>query len=90
MKACSVVTSIILSVLSCIETEILKSIKMKKTLIAQSASEMVRESIISFQALRYPRCYEDFTKALHYAIARMPDLAKEQQEAARILSYLVV
>ena len=61
-----------------------------KRLIAQSAAGMVATAILSFNALNYPRYYEDFRAALRYTIAEIPKYTDKEAEAERILSYLTV
>ncbi len=61
-----------------------------KRLIAQSSAEMIASSTISFSALDYPSYYEDFMKALHHTVAKVPEFTEMKMEAARILSYLTV
>jgi hypothetical protein len=61
-----------------------------KTLIAQSVAELVATAILSFNALNYPRYYEEFMLALQYTMAIIPHFTDKSSEAERILSYLTV
>ena len=61
-----------------------------KTLIAQSAAEMVVTAAISFSALNCPRYYQDFIVALHHTIATIPERGEEQRNAQSILARLAV
>ena len=61
-----------------------------KRLIAQSAAGLVSTAVLSFDALNYPRYYEDFIAALRYTIAEIPKYTDKEAEAERILSYLTV
>ena len=59
-----------------------------KILIAQSVAEMVVTATVSFSALKNPRYYEDFRVALHYTLAKIPELFDEQGKAQSILTRL--
>lgn len=61
-----------------------------KRSIAQSVSEMVSTSTIAFNALKYPRYYDDFIEVLRCTIAKIPESPSEKKEVSRILSYLTV
>lgn len=62
-----------------------------KSLIALSSAEMVRIAARSFRSLRFPRYYDDYYMALYYTIAKIPNLAFQQQiEVERILACLAV
>jgi hypothetical protein len=67
-----------------------KERKEGKTLIAQSVAEMASTAVISFSILKFPHYYEDFLLALHYTMAKIPELIDENNEAERILSYFIV
>lgn len=61
-----------------------------KTLIAQSAAEMVATSIISFRALNFPRYYETFNQALKSTAANIPRLLCRASEAESLFTRLNV
>jgi hypothetical protein len=64
--------------------------KHAKTLIAQSVAEMVATSTISFSALQFPRYYDEFSTALHYTVAKIPELFGEKKKVQYILARLAV
>lgn len=50
--------------------------------LAQAVAEMTYTAALCFYALHFPRYYEEFIAALHYALVKIPSLSGKQKAAS--------